>query len=49
MKEKKHLKDFAAPGKKACEGKCEREVVMTPDGPLVICNACVRIVIDNRK
>lgn len=46
---KKKIKDFAEIGKKQCEGKCDREVVATPNGPLVICNACVRIVIDNRR
>jgi hypothetical protein len=49
MKDKKQIKDFAPMGKKPCEGKCDREVVVTPNGPLVICNACARIVMDNRK
>lgn len=46
---KKKISEYAAPGQKACEGKCEREVVATPKGPLVICTACERIVMDRRK
>ena len=46
---RKSLKDFAPVGTKDCESKCVREVVMTPDGPIVLCTACERIVMDNRK
>ena len=34
-KKRKSLRDFAPVGKKECESKCEREVAMTPDGPVV--------------
>lgn len=56
----KHLKDFfkkkeegpltkyAPVGTKHCEAKCNRSVVRTPDGPVIVCDACNRIVIDNR-
>ena len=46
---RKSLKDFAPQGTKACESKCEREVKMTPDGPIVICHGCMRVVMDNRE
>ena len=49
MNTKLRPKDYAPVGTKQCESKCEREVVMTPKGPLVICNGCKRVVIDNRK
>lgn len=48
-KQKLKLDFFAKVGEKNCEGKCQREVVVTKDGPLVICHGCYRIVMDNRK
>lgn len=49
MEKKRSLRDFAPVGKKECESNCDREVAMTPDGPIVVCKSCMRIVIDNRK
>jgi len=46
---KKSLRDYAPQGTKRCDNKCEREVVMTPNGPLVVCHGCMRVVIDNRE
>lgn len=43
------LKDFTPVGKKDCQGVCDREVVMTKDGPVIICHGCKRIVMDNRN
>ena len=43
------LKDFAPVGKKDCQSVCDREVIVTKDGPIIICNGCKRIVMDNRK
>lgn len=48
-KDPNDISDFAPVGKKHCEGKCDRKVIMTKEGPVVACNACKRIVIDNRK
>lgn len=48
-KKRKSLRDFAPVGKKECESNCNREVAMTPDGPVVLCTGCMRIVIDNRN
>ena len=48
-RKKEPLKDFAPVGKKDCEGVCDREVVMTKDGPVIICHGCMRIVMNNRK
>lgn len=45
----KKLSDYTPVGKKDCESACDREVVMTDNGPVVICNSCMRIVMDNRK
>ena len=46
---KKSLRYYAPQGTKPCEAKCEREVVMTPNGPLVVCHGCMRVLIDNRE
>lgn len=46
---KKRLGDYAPAGTKECEMKCDRETVMTPKGPVVVCHGCKRIVIDNRR
>lgn len=43
------LKDFIPIGKKDCQGVCDREVVMTKEGPVIVCHGCKRIVMDNRK
>jgi hypothetical protein len=43
------FKDFTPVGKKDCQGVCDREVVMTKDGPAIVCHGCKRIVMDNRK
>jgi hypothetical protein len=40
--------DFAPEGTKECEMKCERDVVVTKQGPVIVCHACKRIVMDNR-
>jgi hypothetical protein len=42
------LKDFAPVGTKECQSKCDREVLMTRKGPVIVCNACKRVVMDNR-
>ena len=44
-----NLDDFAPFGTTKCQNKCDREPIMTPKGPVVICHACKRIVLDNRK
>lgn len=49
FQKKVNLSEFAPVGTKDCEGKCDRTVVMTKDGPVIACNACKRIVMDNRK
>lgn len=48
--EVKKIEDVFAPeGLKECEMKCDRRVVMTETGPVVVCSGCMRIVMDNRK
>ena len=42
------LSKFAPVGTKDCENKCARRVIMTKKGPVIACDACKRIVIDNR-
>lgn len=44
----KNLNDYTPVGKKDCESICDREVVVTKDGPVIICNGCMRIVMYNR-
>jgi hypothetical protein len=43
------LDDFAPVGEKDCEMKCDRDVIMTKEGPVIVCKGCMRIVMDNRK
>lgn len=45
----KKLSDYTPVGKKDCESICDREVVVTKDEPVIICNGCMRIVMDNRE
>jgi hypothetical protein len=42
------FKDFAPVMTKDCQGVCDRQVVMTKEGPVIVCNGCMRIVMDNR-
>lgn len=42
------LDKYAPVGTKDCESQCERKVLMTPDGPVIVCDGCDRIVMDNR-
>jgi hypothetical protein len=44
-----NLEEFAPVDTKDCENKCERDVLMTKTGPVVVCHACKRVVMDNRK
>ena len=46
---KTKLDNFAKFGEKECQMKCDREVLMTKTGPIIICHGCERIVMDNRK
>ncbi len=41
--------DFAPVGTKECEMKCDRDVIMTKQGPVIVCKSCKRIVMDNRN
>jgi hypothetical protein len=40
---------YAPVGKAFCESKCDRKVIMTKDGPVIVCNGCMRVVMDNRE
>lgn len=40
--------DFAPVGEKDCQMKCERRIIMTQNGPVIVCLGCKRIVMDNR-
>lgn len=31
-----------------CQMLCDRKVIMTQNGPVIVCEGCKRIVIDNR-
>jgi hypothetical protein len=43
-----NLEEFSPVGTTFCEGICDREVLLTPEGTIVVCQACKRIVFDNR-
>ena len=47
-KQEKDIKDFAPIMTRACQGVCDREVLMTKEGPGVVCNGCMKILMDNR-
>ncbi len=49
LKEKENLSDYAPIGQSFCEGKCDRKILQTKDGIIIICDGCKRIVIDNRE
>ena len=40
---------YSPVGTAFCESKCDRKVVMTKDGPVIVCNGCMRVVMDNRE
>ena len=40
--------DFAPVGTKECQMKCDRIVLKTKTGPVLVCNGCNRIVMDMR-
>jgi hypothetical protein len=42
------LDKYAPVRTKDCESQCDRKVLMTPDGPVIVCDGCNRIVMDNR-
>lgn len=46
---KEDLSKFAPEGTKKCQAQCDRKVVMTSRGPVVVCFGCERIVMDHRK
>ena len=41
-------KGYAPIGKAFCEGKCQKKVIRTEEGVVVVCNGCRRVVMDNR-
>lgn len=43
------LDEYTPVGKKDCQGMCERKVIITKEGPVVLCDGCQRIVMDNRE
>jgi len=42
------LRNFAKVGEKHCESKCNRQVILTKEGAVIVCNGCNRILIDKR-
>jgi hypothetical protein len=49
QRERVNLNEFTPVNKKDCQNMCERDVLMTKNGPVIICHACKRIVMDNRN
>lgn len=43
------FESYTPVGVKDCESQCDRKVLMTTNGPIIVCNGCSRIVMDNRK
>ena len=40
----KPIKEYSPQGTKDCQSNCDREVIMTPKGPVIVCHFCERIV-----
>jgi hypothetical protein len=40
------IKKFTPVGTKFCEGKCDRQVIKTPEAIKVVCFGCKRIVME---
>ena len=45
----KSVREYAPQGTKDCESNCEREVIMTLKGPVIVCHFCERVVREIRK
>ncbi len=43
------LDKYAPVGLKDCESQCDRKVLMTDKGPVIVCDGCNRVVMDNRN
>lgn len=43
------ISKYAPLGTAFCEGECLRKVIVTDEGPVIVCDGCNRIVIDNRE
>ena len=43
-----NLNKYAEFGKKDCQANCDRKSIMTKDGPVIICDFCLRVVRDLR-
>ncbi len=43
------LSEYAPVMTKDCQGMCDRKAIRTPEGPVIVCDGCKRIVMDNRK
>ncbi len=48
-KKNQQFANYSPIGTKFCESKCDRKVIVTKDGPVIVCNGCMRIVMDNRE
>ena len=47
MENKVDLSEYSK--SKLCENKCDRQVVMTREGAVIVCLWCKRIVMDRRE
>lgn len=48
LKLKDKLSEYTPVGQAFCEGKCDRKVIPTKEGMVIVCDGCKRVVIDNR-
>lgn len=47
LKNKRRMEDdYESEG--FCQMMCDRKVIMTSNGPVIVCEGCKRIVLDNR-
>lgn len=43
------IRDYVPEGTKDCEYNCDREVIMTAKGPIIVCHFCKRVVRELKK
>jgi hypothetical protein len=40
----KPISEYSPQGTKDCKSNCDREVIISPKGPVIVCHFCERIV-----
>jgi hypothetical protein len=43
------VETYSPVGTKFCQGICDRDIIYRDKKPIVVCNACKRVVMDSRN